>query len=603
MLTPSPSAAETFWSTTIAGHKARMAQTRETWAKHVRAYRSEHFQSPSDSREGGSDDVSVEANYLFAFTDSLIASICPPNPQVDVVPRRRALKKAGQYRTLLVNDFMIRQNVAAKLWKLAARAVIYPRAFVKLAWNTKKRQPVLRVLGPQWVFFDQEAEDWEDLRYIIEVTVLTRGEVERRVKKKRSGFYSAEAMKYIKYASYPDWLRSDGELDRSEDQTEQDAARQVYEWATVYEVYDLVGEKFYHFAEGVREALYVGELPYAHLKNPFNVLVFNDNLEDLGGLSDAKLVYKTLERLNTMSSLRSWHTRTTIPVPIIHEGLLDDPDEFKDALENISGPGQYVGIKLPQNVSVNDVMGSTPTPQLPVDWDKCMAELTGLVEFVLGLPAYARGDLGQSDVATELALANEATRTRNSRRQKALYLLLAWMARGVIGLYTAYLRPEDKIPMRLMDEGGDDVELTRDSLALPAAGADGEAPLEDVFGWDYDALPFNASEENSVVKLKTLEVFLPVLMNNGAVDQVALARYLAELLKMPDIIAEAPPQGAPAPGAPAAPGMGSLPSVTAPVGGEGSPLNTSMQPGGIASALAGTGSEGDLAREQGTALA
>lgn len=604
-------AQEKFFFRAIETHRTRMEATRKGWMKYVQAYRSRfhsgNVPTLSTQSQAGEDDVTVESNYLFAFVDSLISNICPPNPEVDVVPRRRALKNAASFRTKLVNDFLMRTNAAQKLWKLAARACVYPRAFIKVVWNARKGRPDMRVLSPQWVFYDSTAETWEDIRYIIEVTVLTRGDIEARVKtkgSKKQQYYRSDTLDpeadggAVTFNSYPDWLKAD-EANKGEPD-EEDVAREAYEWAVVYEVYDLVGKKFYHFAEGVERALFAGELPYQHQDNPFYMLAFNDNLEDLGGLSDAALVYPTVERLNEMSTLQMWHLKTSIPVPVVHEGLVDDPDEFLDAYEDVDGPGQALIMNAKPHVGINDVLGYTPTSQLPVNWSSAMGELTQLIEFVLGLPAYQRGELGQSDVATELALADTAQRTRNLRRQKALYLALAWVAEAVVSLYAEFMPQDSSIPLRLSD-GGPDVRLDRNMLAFPDADGEGNLPPKDAWGFDYDARPFNADEMNSVVALKKLETFLPLLQGNPNVDQRKLTQKLAELLKMPEILASEEqasaaeqamaggPPGGPAPGGDA----GVPPGVP--------PEMAGLLQGGVVEA--GTGSGGVPAQEMGAPIA
>lgn len=582
-----------FWAKVLNIHRQKMEETRKQWSRYVKAYRSEVYQREPvgaiSGMDSGEEDITVEHNYLFAFVDSMISNICPPNPEVDVVAMRQSLRKAAKLRTRLVNDFLMRDGVAEKLWKLSARAAIYPRSFLKTVWNDRKGRPTCRVLGPQWVFFDQTAETWEDIRYVVEVTVLTRGEVEARLRKQgKKGHYRASAIEDIQYNSYPGWLKSD-RSDGAGTSDEEDVAREAYEWAVVYEVYDFVGNKFYHFAEGTEHALYEGPLPYQHLRNPFQILAFNDNLEDLGGLSDAHLVYPTIERLNQLESLRMWHIKTSIPVPVVHEGLVDDPDEFMDAYEDIDGPGQAILMNARPNVGIHDVLGHTPIATLPVEWESANNKLERFVEFVLGIPAYERGAVGQSDIATELALVDTAQRTRNLRRQKALYLVVAWLAEAVISLYAQFLPPDSEIPLRLMEDEKQ-AAAGRDTLALPSLDADGNLPDPDPFGFDYQARPFNADEMNSVVALKKLETFLPAFQGNPSVDQHKLTKKLAELLKMPEIVTDQPPQAAPpgmAPGAPLPPEMeGTIPPEAA---GAMPPEVAALQNGVVE---AGTGSGG-----------
>ena len=290
----------------IKDHVRKMEEERKQWAKHIACYRGDAYRQGRELTEGGAADVT--GNHLFAFTDSLLASVCPPNPEVTINARKEKLKKAAAMRQALVNDFLQRNNMGEALWRLASRAVIYPRSFIKVVWSTKKGRPLIRIIPANRIFFDQTADDWDDIRYIIEATTLTKGQFKKRMRRKgrKGGFYrhdcmderlSKDTVSFNK--TYPDWLKADPE----KGDTDTEVARSVYEWVVVYEVYDLVGERFYHCAEGVEKPLYEGELPYQLLSNPFFRLAFNDNLEDLSGMSDASLVYDNIKQLNELAFL------------------------------------------------------------------------------------------------------------------------------------------------------------------------------------------------------------------------------------------------------------------------------------------------------------
>jgi len=543
----------------ITNHKSRMRILRKRWRRAADMYRTEYYnRSHSDGFDDGDyvvedESVTFENNWLFAFADTMIANIVPPNPECTIKHRREELKESAKFRELLVNDLFYRERAHSKLWKLGTRATVFPRSFIKCVWSEAKGRPILRVINPEFIFFDAMAEDWEDIRYICEVTVLTRGEFEKRIKKRgrKDGVYRSDALEDATFGPYPDWLLDEDTKDNDDHQI----VREGFEWITIYEYYDLVSKEFIHYMEGAQRPLLSAPLPYSLLSNPYNMLSFNDNLKDLGGLSDAELVFPTIERLNEMSSLELWHNKCSIPVTIVHSGLVDDPAEFEDALENVDGPGQVITIAAKPKVSVNDVMGQTPTPTLPLEWQNTKASLREQIEFVLGIASYQRGGLGQSDVATELALADTAIRTRNSRRQKVVYDCIAWMAKAIVALYSEFLPEDSNIPVKL---GTDEkvASLDRNSLMFNRA--------EDAFDYDYEARPFNAQEGNSVVQLKTLTEFIPVFTQNPAtaanIDQRKLVEKLLDLLQMPGLLTTEPPPAMPGqPGAmPGMPGGGDM---------------------------------------------
>lgn len=558
-MTKKPSPEDLFRAKIIKAHQTRMQRHRKSWARAASMYRSDFYERGSTSSQDpdnfdlDEDGVTVEHNWLYAFVDSMTANICPTNPEVTIRPRRKALKEAAELRTALVNNVLLLEKAHDKMWKLVTRASIFPRAFAKLVWNKRRRRPLIRVINPEFIFFDTTAEEWEDIRYVVEATVITKGEFERRIRRRgrsrsQGGLYRTNAAEGVKFGAYPSWLADESKQDGTDTEEEADISRSGFEWVVVYEYYDLVENKFFHYVDTSPVPLYSGDLPYEHLRNPYFLLTFNDNLSDLGGLSDSDLVYSTIERLNEMSSLQLWHNKASIPITLVHEGLLDDPEAFKDGLANVTGPGQALSVTAKQNVGVHDVVGHTPSPSLPINWADSKAELRELAEFVLGLASYQRGSVGHADVATELALSDTAIRTRNARRQKRVYDVIAWLAEGIIGLYAQFLTDGDeRIFVRINDSDDDVRELSPESLGM---GTDNDDPIT---SYDYEARPFNAEEGNSVTQLKTLVEFLPVFTQSPHVNQQKLIGKLLELLKMPELIAEAPPAGPQ--GQPPGPGM------------------------------------------------
>lgn len=536
---PEANPTEKFWFKVVESWRDKAKSQRKVLERYASAYRSAYYPR-SDTGDDRDHDESVtrETNYLFAFADTMVAQIVPPNPQVTIDANLKSLKDGAKFREALVNRNFEKEKLGQKLWAMCTRATVWPRVFLKAVWSPARKRAIYRVIDPQYVFFDADAETWEDTRYVIEVVPLTRADFDKRLKKpkKRGGFYRNDAKEDVVFGAWPKWLKPEADWDDRPVNPENDAVnivRDGYEWTVVYEIYDFKAKKFYHFADGVERALMVSDLPYRHVKNPYKILTFNDNLKDLGGLSDAELVFPTLERLNELQTLKLWHIKTAIPVPVVHEGLVDDPEAFTDAYESIDGPGQTISLPAKAAVGIDQVLGTTPTPTLPVEWGSVEQSLQSDAEFVLGMPAYTRGAVGQSDVATELALTDTANKTRNARRQKEVHLITQWAAEVTVQLWMEFMDEEAQIPTRLMD-GVDGQALTRELLEF------GDK-TDDPWAYDYTAHPFNASELNDVVKLKQFETLLPVLLQGIATGDISsrkLFENLTELMHMPDLMVD-----------------------------------------------------------------
>jgi len=521
----------------IETHKGKAQIDQREWDQLRALYTSDSGNLAADTPQGAGgslyeeDDLSMETNYPYAFVDTMVANISPANPEVTVNARRRELHEAAKYREALINDTLKRTNGHRVIWRAATMASIYPRAFVKSVWNFRRRAPDFLNIDPRYIWFDLSALRWEDIRYLIEVTVLTRADFEERMQPDERGeaMYNPTVGDKADFGAYPAWLR-DRQQDRSLVNT---ASRDVFEWVTIYEVYDFSGDgRYYHYLEEQDEPLFEGELPYRFVRNPFTLLAFNDNLSDIGGLSDVKLIKPVLERLNELDTLMLWFAQTAIPVTLLNTGLVDNPEHIRTQFRDATTPGSIVEISGKANASINDIVGHTQTPGLSPEFIASRDRCIQIIEFILGIPQYSRGVVGVADVATEVALADSATRTRNGRRMKEIYDLVAWQAKAIVGLYEEFLAEDTILPIRLLGSL-DALEVTRASMmAREVLSARGEEPLE----YDYEAIPYSPTENNRLVQLRNLSQFFPLLQESAVVDQQRLTRKLLELLQMGDVL-------------------------------------------------------------------
>jgi len=578
----------------IETHKQRSNQERNIWDKYRSWYLSEYWKSSTDLPAGAGsdlneDDVNFETNYPYAYIDTMIANVCPTNPQVTVMARRKALREVAKFREALINDTLRRNKTHQLLWKVATNTALCGRGFFKSVWNFNTETVDFFVVDPRYVFYDLAAQRWEDIRYLVEVTVLTKAEFQRRTKKKgrKGATYNAKVAEKARFGGYPAWLR---DTIRNKSMLNE-ASKEVYDWVTVYEVYDFEGEgRYRHMLDGVEEALFEGELPYRYVRNPFTQLLFNDNMTDLGGISDVKLIASIQERLNEIDTLELWHAHSSTPVLLVNTGLVDNPETLTTALRDANEPGSMVAVMGKANAPLRDLIGQTPTPQFQPSFHQMRERCTQTVEFILGIPQYSRGVVGVADVATEVALADTSTRTRNGRRIKAVEDTIRVLGDMIIGLYEEFLDEGTTLPVRLTDSR-EVLSVTRKSLGA----RDERSPYEHPMDYDYEAVPYSPTENHRLVQLQKIQQYMPLLVESPQVDKEKLVVKLLDLLGLSEILltnqppAQQMPQAAGAPpagGGPQDPSMagGDLPlgtqepaPVPMPAGGPGSPAPA--QPG------------------------
>ena len=519
-------------------HKTRSTGERAKWDRYLRYYRSEYWGENTDTRDVFSDsEVAVETNYPYSFVDSMVSSIVPPNPQVTVVARNSEKKEFARYREALVNDTLKRERAAQLLWRLSTYTSVYGRAFLKGVWRFSRQRTEFRVIDPRFIFFDLSAERWEDVRYTIEVTTLTREEFNRRAKapfnpskprgKRR---YNAELAKRASFGHYPAWLKPALKKSR-------DISSEAFEWITVYEVYDFVGKKYFHYLEDETEPLFEDTLPYRFVENPYSLLTFNDNMQSLEGISDVQLIDRQQQMLNELDTLELRHAQSSIPVTLFQAGLVDNPGAFINDLLDATSPGDAVAIHAKPGIGVGDIIANTPTTQLSPSFDTMRETITKNIEFTLGLPQFQRGVVGVADVATEVALAETAVRTRNGRRLQALQDIIEWMSRVTVGLYEEFLPSNSQLPIRLTGRR-EALTVTRRSLSArnPAEVTD-STRIADPLDYDYDVTPYSPTENSRTIQLRNLAQVLDLLSSSVDVDKRRLVQTIIDLLNLdPDLL-------------------------------------------------------------------
>lgn len=529
-----------------------------------------------EQQKGAKEDgPATETGALFAYFDSMVSSICPPNPQVTAIPMRRALRDPARYREAMINDSLTRTQAARTLWRAAGHAGLYGHGVLKGVWNFTKKRPDFLAIDPRCFFYDETAARWQDVQYYCEMSMLSKAELGERMKidpETDQSIYDPNIARTAQFGSFPEWLKSEstGRAELS------NKIRDAFEWTQVFEFWDFTSKppRYYHFLLDKEQPLLDDDLPYVFVRDQFHLLTFNDDLVSPGGLSDALIVRDPIKALDELRTLKLRFVQATIPFNMVDATAFDSIDEEKDKLAKATGPWDLVDLKMKQGRSMADSMSPSPTPSLSPAFDSMSKDLTEEILFRLGMPQYARGMTGQAEVATELALADAALRTRQGRRAENVDEAVLFMAKSIIGLYEEFLPADSTLPVRL---GGSEFEEIarrhfqardpKEALQLIQQGLEPEEPLE----IDYKVVPYSPVENSKVAQLKKIQEFGEVLFNNPKINQEKLLEKLVDLIELGDdlVIAEEP-QAPEAPGAAPSPVPGA-PSPT------GQPIQTEFQ--------------------------
>lgn len=520
-------------------HTAKGKRERQEWDKWHAWYLSEAPESPpmyanprvvGTVEDSPATDLELETNYPYAFIDTMIANICPTNPMVTVTARAKENGDSAKAREAIINDTLRRSKMHAKAWDISTYGSMCGRGFSKTTWDTKKKCPMVRVINPRNIFYDMSV-DWDDARYVIEAIPMTKSEFDERVS---SGQYDKEAAEEAVAAQMPDWL-----LDKNTFSSFlNEGSRAVFEWVIVYEFYDLTANRVYHMLDHSEKPLFEGSLPYKFMRSPYSMIVFNKNLMDNSGVSDVKLIARVQERLNELDSLELWFAHVSIPIMLVNTNAIDNIEEAMTTVQNATGPGAIARLAVNQAMPIEAAIGYTRTPTMSPSFDKMRERCTSLIEFILGIPQYARGVIGGAEVATEVALTDTATRTRNARRIKVIEDWVIDVSMKCLALWREFF-PKDRAVQLRGRTPNENVDVDRLSLAFPE-DIDPQSPeapeqMEDDWYYDYETVPYSPTENHKLVQLQKLQQFIEIMLQNPAIDPVALMYKLTELLGIEEV--------------------------------------------------------------------
>lgn len=510
------------WCQRIKSHRSETAAEEKEWKKDFQSYRAKHWHAHKETDPGpmGSD---LQVPYLNSFVDVMISNIVPPHPACNIRTRRKAKKDAAKIRTVYANDLLAKDSAPWKLRRASALTAIQGRSALKMVWSSKRQRPRARVIPANRFYFDSSAEEWDDIRYFIEVVPMRKEEIERASKnsnpKNKDGVYKKGLAEELKgeFKPLPSWVDDPAKPTG--------ASRKDDEYIIVYEVHDFETKKMHHIIEDRFEPIFTSDLPYPRLQNPFHLISFLDNLTDLCGNSHAQMIREPVNRLNELMTMTFEHARMLVPTLFVHSERVDSPDELIEAMDKKTSANQAILVETSKRYDMSDVLEWSQTPHVPADYTRLTGTLQELIEFILALPAYSRGQVGNADIATELALVDTAQKTRNAPLQATINKAIEWMANAYLAVSSHYLEEADiqEIWLKLGD-GEEETQATLESLDL--ASKDGL--------WDYDfrAFPYNASEDNSTVRLKKFESFQGFLDQNPDVDRRKVTEAVLEALGM-----------------------------------------------------------------------
>ncbi len=455
------------------------------------------------------DGVTMGTNYMYAWVQQSQAQVCPAQSRVSIEPRRDEYVGRAAFRSALYNDYHYRLDTAEDLRWLHRWASLCRRGIWKAVWDFNEDTPKFIPVNPRQVWFDRDASKWDEVRWLIQATAVTKDEFRKRREPQRIEgevepplyeFMADEDFDRIAFTSLPKWMRSS--TTRGTVNSAKHSTSNLLEWVVVYECYDFRSGRFYHFLEGQGYPLLADELPY-HDSIPRNFFrfVYSENMEDLSGMSDFELTEAVQLRLDEIDNLEMWYTKTSIPQVWANQNSVKDRDEVDKNWRRGRTPNGLNWMATSERSAISDIFFTAPQPTLPINFDVMRRRCQEIIEFILGFPGFSHGRLGDTELATEVAAAQSHDETRKAERKRVVNKAIEWSTRVMDAMCRAYMPEDTVIPLRVVDMQAAH-ELTTELLGY-------DDPDERPLDFDYEVLADEGSEHNRAVKFRRLNEAKP----------------------------------------------------------------------------------------------
>ena len=471
---------------------------KKNFDKARRYYRGEFYTSRNDVNlsDGAIPSFLCSKNLIYAIADTAVSALLGPNPKVAANPRNRQSQEAIPLVNGLMEYVFDSNNMRRRAATALIDAVLCKRGVFKTGWDIAGDKPVVRVIEPGAIFFDQTVRDVDDIRYWLEAAVIPWTEFQRRV---RDGFYKSPKISDVTPDRYPKWITD------SYKNSDVSQLRDAFEWVTVWEYYDRETNKVVHYVRQADAVVFEQELDYI----PYSMFTLNQSAVDCLGLSEVQLVLNQQETINDLLTHMKQIVYLMIPRILFNSELITEEDLNK-AVEAASG--SFVPIS-PTNAeglrTLSTLFYEMPMPQVPAGVENFIARQEGDAAFISALAEAARGQVAGARTATEMAIIDAQMRTRLATREGHINTALQDVAEKCFFLSKRYMK---------------------DPKLVAVSGHEGwsEVSLADIHEVDvnFSMVSYNPIRQNPSVMAETLLKMFPILAQDPNVNKRALLEEL-----------------------------------------------------------------------------
>ena len=472
------------------------------FAKIERFYNNEFFergQNRSSSASLDATDPRTTVNIIFATVETAKTLLLGQDIAIAAnghTPEAHAVQMAV---SRLVTEQFRANNMRCITGITIDNALTKRRGIFKTTFSQEQNKALIFSVDPADVGYDPEAKIPSRSRFWYQCNRMNWRTFKQFVK---SGIYRRPGK--ASDTLYPDKTPTWGKTKQ-----EEQYADEIFGIALVWEFYDMVNMRAYHWHETTNSILWEGPID----DQPLAMYSLNHNLRNLDGISELELVLDQQEAINNVYTTMHQTMHRMLGRMLVDSSIVD-PAEIGKAYNSPAGSYNHINMRNAQGKSLKDAFFQLPTatfdPRLPEFSSLMMAN----AQYITGVNAQARGMAKNVRTAAEVANMEAFSRDRIAWREGNLRDALSQVGERVVRLIQKY----GEGPYTIKDQ---DTFQKLDQIDL------------NHFHGHFDIAPYAPVKSNPQMLADIIGRMGNFLVNNPTIPQAELTQLLLESLGLP----------------------------------------------------------------------
>lgn len=491
------------WPSVIEKHVESFKKgEKKAWDKNLRTFLGD-FWTGTTVGASEAEMIKTSTNFVLPLVETALSNTRPANPRVTLNPRTKVDATQVEQGTTIVNYSLQQGGWKDELGVAIYNVVMCGRGPVKTTFDFETDLPITRFIDPRNYFFDRTAQRFDDMKYEIEATLLSKREMERKIE---AGVYPSWVLEVQSAEAYPNWLVP-GE------KKEVGGLRDYQTWFMVYEVYDREAGMVFHYLPNDKRPILEDKLIF----RPYDLLTFTFNGTDCGGVSEVSLIMANQEEYNWTSTYLLQNLRMNAGGATYYDARLSTTDKQNAQVQLANIIGARIPVNVPSGSRIDEMFFSPMAPPVHPLASQILGSQREGMSYVSAMSDSARAQTIGAKTATEMEHIKQQMLDRLGPRIGRIDSFTEAVAAKQFFLAQRYMSKE-----RVVQLTGEKEWRTVNPFTLEGVDA------------TFDIVAYNPIKKNAAVRLETLRGLVPLVVNNPRVNQGAFLAAIFSDLGMGD---------------------------------------------------------------------